>query len=243
MGGDNGFSSEGSLAVVELVVEYGPQLQSEQLEVIHLINGTATLHCDIGAQPPAHFLWALDGVPVEGWEGDVLEVEREDTEQLQEIDYTCTASNKYGQANKTFLLTSKPSQPVFTYAPTVSLTDSSYLLKWHVISSLPVEAFQLKILGPQRYSLDKAVKAEGPEGPESRYNGQLKFATQKLPPGIYRASVSASNSHGEGRPSDWFQISFNTDQTSSASSLLADIHLPLILVILPALLLKQCNVM
>jgi len=245
--GDNGFNSEGSLALVQVVVEHAPQLESQQLEVVHLINGTMNLHCDIGAQPPPDFLWALDGAPVEGAEGDILEVEREDTEQLQDINYTCTASNKYGQANKTFLLTSKPSQPVFTSSATVSLTDASYLLKWHVISSLPVEAFQVKILGPQRFSINKVVKAEGPEGPESRYNGQLKLETHgdNLPPGIYKTRVSASNSHGEGRPSEWFQISVNMDQISSASSL-ADIHLPLLVILLlalPALLPHQCNVM
>jgi hypothetical protein len=235
--GDNGFSGEGSLALVELVVEHPPQLESQQLEVVHLINGTLTLFCDIGAQPPADFSWALDGVPVEGWEGDILEVEREDADQLEEIKYTCTASNKYGQANKTFLLTSKPSQPVLTSPATASLTDTtSYLLKWHVISSLPVESFQVEILGPQRFSVDKAVKAAGPEGPESRYNGQLKLEThgENLPPGIYKARVSASNLHGEGKPSGWFQISINMDQISAASSL-ADIHLPLLVILCLAL--------
>lgn len=235
--GDNGFSGEGSLAVVEVVVEHAPQLESLQLEVVHLINGTLSLLCNIGAQPPADFSWALDGVPVEGWGGDILEVEREDADQLEEINYTCTASNKYGQANKTFLLTSKPSQPVLTSPTTASLTDTtSYLLKWHVISSLPVEAFQVEILGPQRFSVDKAVKAAGPEGPESRYNGQLKLETHgdNLPPGIYKARVSASNLHGEGKPSEWFQISINMDQISSASSL-ADIHLPLLVILCVAL--------
>ena len=235
--GDNGFSGEGSLAVVEVVVEHAPQLESRQLEVVHLINGTVSLLCDIGAQPPPDFSWALDGDPVEGWEGDILEVEREDADQLEEINYTCTASNKYGQANKTFLLTSKPSQPVLTSPATASLTDTtSYLLKWHVISSLPVEAFQVEILGPQRFSVEKAVKATGPEGPESRYNGQIKLETHgdNLPPGIYKARVSASNLHGEGKPSDWFQISINMDQISSSSSL-ADIHLPLLVILCVAL--------
>lgn len=241
--GDNGFSSEGSLAVVEVVVEHAPQLESQQLEVVHLINGTVSLLCDIGAQPPADFLWALDGVPMEEWESDILEVEREDADQLEDINYTCTASNKYGQANKTFLLTSKPSQPVLTSPATASLTDStSYLLRWHAISSLPVEAFQVEVLGPQRFSVEKAVKAVGPEGPESRYNGQLKLETQGdiLPSGIYKARVSASNLHGEGKPSEWFQISINVDQISSANSL-SDIHLPLFVilcVVLPACVLK-----
>merc|ERR1712130_69263 len=241
--GDNGFSGEGSLAVVEVVVEHKPQLESQQIQVIHLINGIVNLLCDIEAQPPPDFSWDLDGIPVEGWEGDVLEVEREDADQLlEEINYTCTASNKYGQANKTFLLTSKPSQPIFTSPTTASLTDTTgYLLKWHVVSSLPVEAFQVKILGPQRFSVEKSVEAEGPKGPESRYNGQLKLEThgENLPPGIYKAKVSSSNLHGQGKPSEWFEISINMDQISSASSL-ADFPLLVILcVALPTLLVLQ----
>lgn len=234
--GDNGFNSEGSLAEVELVVEHAPQVKSEQLEVVHLVSGTISLHCDIEAQPPAGFLWTRDGVSVEGWESNVLEVEREATNHLQEINYTCTASNKYGEANKTFLLTSKPSQPVFT-SPlnSISGADTSYLLKWHVVSSLPLEAFQVEVLGPQRFSVNKAVKAEGPEGPEYRFNGQLKLDNygKDLPPGIYKARVIAKNSHGVGKPSEWFEISANMDQVSSSA--VDEIHLPLLFFLAVAL--------
>ena len=104
-----------------------------------------------------------------------------------------------------------------------------------------MEAFQVKILGPQRFSVEKSVEAEGPKGPESRYNGQLKLENhgENLPPGIYKAKVSASNLHGEGKPSEWFEISINLDQISSASSL-ADFPLLVTLcVALPALLVLQ----
>ena len=101
--GDNGFSSGGSVSEVELVVEHAPQAL-RPMDVVHLINGTVDLICDIVAQPPADFFqWALEGDLLDGEVGQTLQVEVEDSENATDMNYTCIASNKLGQVNKTFL--------------------------------------------------------------------------------------------------------------------------------------------
>ena len=216
--GDNGFSSGGSVSEVELVVEHAPQAL-RPMDVVHLINGTVDLICDIVAQPPADFQWTLEGALLDGELGQTLQVGVENGENATDVKYTCIASNKLGQANKTFLLTSKPSQPVFTSPQNVNLGFGSYSLEWHVISFLPVQSFHIKVSGPAKYSIDKIISAEGPEGPESRYTGKLKLEThwESLPPGIYKAVASATNTHGEGISSEHFEIAINMDQLSAAT--------------------------
>ena len=216
--GDNGFSSGGSVSEVELVVEHAPKAL-RPMDVVHLINGTVDLICDIVAQPPADFQWALEGALLDGELGQTLQVGVEDGENATDVNYTCIASNKLGQANKTFLLTSKPSQPVFTSPQNANLGLGSYSLEWHVISFLPVQSFHIKVSGPSKYSIDKIISAEGPEGPESRYNGKLKLETHRkaMPPGIYKAVASATNTHGEGKSSEQFEIAINMDQLSAAT--------------------------
>jgi len=228
--GDNGFSSEGGLARLEVVVEFGPVL--EEREIIHSSQGLpVTLHCFVEAVPEALVTWSMEGeelsplhhtITREGGLHTLAVVPPvADTKDAQDISFSCQATNTRGNATKTFLVTSKPGQPVFTSSPNSSSSDS-ILLEWTVVTSLALESCQLVVLGPKSFTLNETLNSEGSfiSGPESKgeYTGRYTLGPGLVEGGNYRARVRGTNSHGQGPESEWFVVTLPSVSVSPSST-------------------------
>lgn len=238
--GDNGFSSEGGLARLEVVVEFGPVL--DEREIIHSSQGLpVTLHCSVEAFPDALVTWSRDGEELSplhhtitsegGLHTLAVKPPVADTEDAQDISFSCHATNTRGNATKTFLVTSRPGQPVFTSSPNSSSSDS-ILLEWTLVTSLALESCQLEVLGPKSFTLNETLSSGGSviSGPESeeKYTGRYTLGPGLVEGGQYRARVLGTNSHGEGPESEWFVV---TTPSVSASPSSACSILPVILAV------------
>lgn len=235
--GDNGFSSEGGLATLEVVVEFGPRLG--EMQTIHSSKGEPViLECGVEASPEALVTWSKEGEEVSPLHHDIsidgglntLTVAPPliEGEELYDISYTCYASNTHGNASQIFLLTSRPDQPVITSSPN-SLSRNSIILEWGVTSSLPLESCHFEVLGPQGFTLNKTlsiVEADisGPSPTwqyKGRYNLGPEWGSGLVEKEQSKARIRCSNPHGEGPASGWFL--FQTAGESSGSCSLCGI--------------------
>jgi len=226
--GDNGFSSLGGLAMVEVIVEFGPRLGERK--IIHSSQGEQViLECRVKASPEALVTWSKEGQQLSPLnsnitsEGDlhtlIAQPPVAEEDQVMDISYTCHASNAHGNATQSFLLTSRPDQPVFSSAHNSANTDS-ILLEWVVNSGLALKSFQLEVRGP---SLNKTLSISGPQiaGPDSsfqykgHYNLGPKWGTGLEEGKQYEARVRGDNIYGLGPTSEWFI--FKTAGESSSS--------------------------
>jgi len=225
--GDNGYSSEGGLARLELVVEYSPVVEEE--ETIHSSQGKPViLHCPVEASPEATVTWSREGEEIfpdqssntEGVHTLTVNPALADMETPQDIQFTCTATNTRGTNTKTFLVTSKPGQPTFTSSPHSSSEDTIHL-EWRLVTDLALESCHLEVTGPETFTLNQTISSSslsisGPQG-EGVYTG-----TYTLGPGLregsqYMVRVHGTNSHGQGPWSQWFVVTTATVSASSPS--------------------------
>jgi len=253
--GDNGFNSEGGLARLELVVEFSPILEEE--ETIHSSQGLpVTLNCPVEASPEAVVTWTREGQelspplhdmipPEDGLYTMTVTPSLADTENSQDISFSCTATNTRGNATKTFLVTSRPSKPVFTSSPNSSSTDK-ISLEWTLVTGLALESCQLEVLGPKSFILNETILSDSPliEGPETdtgKYTAKYSLGPDLMAGSQYQVRVLGTNSHGQGPGSEWFVVTTATVSASSSSSS-SSFLLPVILVLMTYLV-RLCNLL
>jgi len=252
--GDNGFSSEGGLARLELVVEFSPILEEE--EVIHSSQGLPViLNCHVEASPEAVVTWSREGQelspplddmipPEDGLYTMTVTPSLADTDNSQDIYFSCSATNTRGNATKTFLVTSRPSKPVFTSSPNSSSSDK-ISLEWTLVTGLALESCQLEVLGPKSFILNETILSdslliEGPEIATGKYTGSYSLGPDLMAGSQYQVRVLGTNSHGQGPGSEWFVVTtaaVSASPSSSSSSLL-----PVIFVFVTYLV-RLCNLL
>jgi hypothetical protein len=236
--GDNGFGGEGVVAGLGVVVEHGPKLGSD--EVLHSTGGPISLECRVEAVPAAEVRWSREGeeLEVEG-EGPLhrlaVTLEQDEAGRVEDVTYTCAAANRHGTASKTFLVTSRPSQPLVTFSP----SRAQVTLRWQVASSLEVSTFRLEVEGPDGFQLNKTLTAV-PGGNSSDLT-EGRFVLELVADGQYRARVAATNSQGEGPASGW--LVFRPATASATPPRLPRLLHGLLLALLPSVGLALCNVL
>merc|ERR1712080_239746 len=201
---------------------------------IHSSQGKPViLHCPVEASPEATVTWSREGEEIfpdqssntegvntlttEGVHTLTVNPALADMETPQDIQFTCTATNTRGTNTKTFLVTSKPGQPIFTSSPHSSSEDTIHL-EWRLVTDLALESCHLEVTGPETFTLNQTISSSslsisGPQG-EGVYTG-----TYTLDPGLregsqYMVRVHGTNSHGQGPWSQWLVV---TTATVSAS--------------------------
>ena len=254
--GDNGYSSEGGLAEVVVVVEHAPELEGGRETVHSSQGGEVVLVCRVAAWPAAEVSWSSGGeeltedslqyrISGQGVEHQ-LAFNPPVAEELQEAEYSCRAVNSHGAATKIFFVTSKPSQPVFS-PPIFSNDTDDISLQWRVASDLDILAVWLEVRGPQSFRLTETIDSprdiSGPfNSSDSSSVFEGVFSLGALVEGVrYRARAAATNSHGRGPMSDWFD--FRTDSASSQPPRRNPPLGTVFLVALLSLLSRMCNVL
>jgi len=207
---DNGFG-QASVANLKLDVQHKPEIEQEET-FIHTGEGDQTeVICIIHSSPHAEVSWFKDGLPLDQTNHVINQRGNRHTLTIAQVDsskfgqYTCKASNQYGEDEKTTEVSGK-AEPALIKSDQKGSEYDRFNLEWTARSLTTVEKFKVeyKTVSAKEW---KSVEAEAFPLPteENTYTGTGMISHLK-PATVYLARVSSRNAYGFSKPSQAFKF-------------------------------------
>ncbi|XP_018009876.1 protein amalgam-like isoform X2 [Hyalella azteca] len=203
---DNGVGEPVSV-MMEVAVEYPPEIFTEKEIVRTGENDRVELVCIVHARPSAEVVWTKDGakVPHENRAEEHLGGHR----HLLTLDpvtkedfglYQCRAKNPLGESTKDIAVTDEPNTPNFTSNPN-SAYENSYTITWDTESYYPITQYRIMYRKSQdMMAAEWTDLTQAPESVETRgIRHSLQHTITDLQPATdYEAAVQVKNKYQWG---------------------------------------------
>jgi hypothetical protein len=225
---------KGASKLVEVVVEYSPEMEVNEVFVHTKTGDKAEIVCRVHAVPMPTIVWSFNGNVLSSSERvKIANLGSRHTltvSGVQKVDfgkYACQASNLLGSDQRVIEMTGHATHADFKSAAS-GHSENSFLLEWTSMSYTEIEEFLLETSLSPSGSWSSHTVVPTSEG-AYHYAGK-QFLTDLQPATPYRARVSAKNAEGWGKPGpEWnfatkgavpSPASVTASATSSSSSII-----------------------
>eukprot|EP00092_Neocalanus_flemingeri_P054291 GFUD01063929.1.p1 GENE.GFUD01063929.1~~GFUD01063929.1.p1 ORF type:complete len:489 (+),score=123.56 GFUD01063929.1:223-1689(+) len=196
---------KGASKLVEVVVEYSPEVEVTEVFVHTQTGDEAEIVCRVHAVPKPTIVWSKDGQELSPSQrvkmADIGSRHTLTISQVQKEDfgkYSCRASNSLGGDQRTITMTGHAAPAEFKSTAS-GHSESSFLLEWTSMSYTLIEEFLLEISLSPSGSWRSFTVVPTPDGAYHFAGKQFLSDLQSATP--YRARVSTKNGEGWGSPS------------------------------------------
>ncbi|XP_031832963.1 protein amalgam [Nomia melanderi] len=191
--------------VISVVVNYPPEIEVERDSVHTGLHVESNLTCKVYAHPAARVRWFKNQKEIQP-EPRRIELKTvkplytlkiADTKEQDLGEYKCVAENKFGQAEKSIVLTGSPSEARIESGGAAK-TNRGLILRWRLDSFSPITEYVLKYRrkGETNWIILKPTVTNG-KGIEFTVEHEI----EELQPGSYEATLEARNEYGWSQPS------------------------------------------
>merc|ERR1711976_427618 len=207
---DNGFGQPSS-AVLKLDVQHAPEIEQEET-FVHSREGDETeAICVVHSSPRAEVTWYKNNQPLDSSRNQITHIGNRHkltipvTSKESFGQYTCRATNQYGESSKTTEISGK-AEPAIIKSDQKGTEYNRFHLEWTAISFSPITTFKIeyKALGSSSWKSDEATAIRLPHE-EKVFTGSYVL-TRLKPATVYEARISSLNKYGYSNPSKVFKF-------------------------------------